>query len=140
MVNAEIILAKTASLKKHLRRIEEKASFDLAQFKADPDSQDIVLFNIQMAVQNCIDIASHIIGDQGFGVPGSNNEMFYMLEENGYLSQGLTEKMVKAVGFRNLIVHEYAKLDIDLVYRIIHKDIQDLNLYTKEILKKCNLG
>jgi len=61
-----------------------------------------------MAIQNCLDIAAHIISDENFGVPGSNNEMFYLLEDNGYIKKDLTEKMVKAVGFRNLIVHEYA--------------------------------
>ncbi len=48
-----------------------------------------------------------IISEDGFGVAGSTNEMFYFLEENGYLDTDLTEKMVKAVGFRNLIVHEF---------------------------------
>ena len=49
------------------------------------------LFNIQLAVQNCIDIAAHIISDEDLGIPGSTNEMFYMLEENGYLTRDITE-------------------------------------------------
>ncbi len=57
-------------------------------------------------VQNCIDLAAHIFSEQGLGVPASYNEMFYILEENGYFEKELTEKLVKAVGFRNLIVHE----------------------------------
>jgi uncharacterized protein YutE (UPF0331/DUF86 family) len=68
-----------------------------------------------MAVQNCIDIAAHIVSEEGFGVPGSTNEMFYLLEENGYLDVELTERMVKSVGFRNLIDHEYGKLELKQV-------------------------
>ena len=103
MIDKAIILPKTSAVAKHLRRLQEKAKRDLPTFLNDSDSQDVVLFNIQKAVQNCIDIAAHIISSQGLGVPASYPEMFYILEENGYFEKELTEKMVKAVGFRNLL-------------------------------------
>ena len=56
MVDNEIILAKASSVTKHLKRLKEKARLDLNAFLEDTDSQDVALFNIQMAVQNCIDI------------------------------------------------------------------------------------
>ena len=121
MIDKEIILAKASAVAKHLRRLQEKAEIDLPMFLRDTDSQDVALFNIQMAVQNCIDIAAHIISESGLGVPASYNEMFYTLEENGYFDKTLTEKMVKSVSFRNLIVHEYAKLDLDRVHHIINR-------------------
>ncbi len=109
-------------------------------FLKDIDLQESILFNLQMAIQNCIDIAAHIISDEGFGVPGSTNEMFYLLEENGYLDRDITEKMVKAVGFRNLIVHEYEKIELGQVFEIALKDIKDLNEYLKSIFRKLGLG
>ena len=93
-----------------------------------------------MAIQNCIDIAAHIISDEGLGVPGSTNEMFYLLEENGYLDHDITEKMVKAVGSRNLIVHEYEKIELGQVFEIAVKDIKDLNEYLKSIFRKLGFG
>jgi hypothetical protein len=39
-----------------------------------------------------VDIAAHIVGEEGFGVPGSTNELFYLLEENGYLQPEITKK------------------------------------------------
>ncbi len=92
-----------------------------------------------MAIQNCIDIAAHIVSDQEMGVAGSTNEMFYMLQDNGYLDLNLTEKMVAAVGFRNLVVHEYEVVDLKRVYQIIQKDIFDLKNYIKEVLTKCRI-
>jgi uncharacterized protein YutE (UPF0331/DUF86 family) len=53
--------------------------------------------------------------------------MLYLLEKNGYLDNDLTQKMVKAVGFRNLIVHEYGKIELEQVYRIAQDDINDQN-------------
>jgi len=93
-----------------------------------------------MAVQNCIDIAAHIISEEGFGVPGSTNEMFYLLEENGYLDSELTEKMVKAVGFRNLVVHEYGKIELKQVFEVAQEDIKDLDEYLISIFKKSGFG
>jgi len=93
-----------------------------------------------MAVQNCIDIAAHIISEEGFGVPGSTTEMLYVLKENGYLDSDLTRKMVKAVGFRNLIVHEYARIELERVFEIAQNDINDLNDYLKLIITKLGLA
>lgn len=116
MVDNDLILAKASSVKRHLRRIEEKRNIDLKTFLKDIDRQESILFNLQMAIQKCIDIAAHIISDEGLGVPASTNEMFYLLEENGYLHGDITEKMVKSLGFRNLIVHEYDKIELDQVF------------------------
>ncbi len=140
MVDNELIIVKASSIKKHLNRVKEKRNTDLQTFLKDLDRQEIILFNLQMAIQNCIDIAAHIISDEGFGVPGSTNEMFYMLEENGYLNRDITEKMVKAVGFRNLMVHEYEKTELDQVFKVAQKDIRDLNEYLKSIFKKIGLA
>jgi len=136
VVDRDLILAKAGSVKRHLNRVFEKRNTDLRTFLKDIDIQESILFNIQMAVQNCIDIAAHIISDEGLGVPGSTNEMFYLLEENGYLNNEITEKMVKAVGLRNLVVHEYGKIDLDRIFEVAQKDISDLNEYLKSIFKK----
>ena len=140
MVDRDIILAKASSVKRHLSRIIEKRNTDLQTFLQDIDRQEIILFNLQMAIQNCIDIAAHIISEEGFGVPGSTSEMFYLLEENGYIDSELTEKMVKAVGFRNLIVHEYGKIELKQVFEVAQEDIKDLNEYLISIFKKLGLA
>lgn len=140
MVDKDLLLAKASSVKKHIKRVEEKCKIDLKAFLSDIDRQEIVMFNLQMAVQNCIDIAAHIISEEGLGIPGSTSEMFYFLQENNYLDDQITEKMVKAAGFRNLIVHEYAKIEIRQVFDIANKNISDLNEYLKSIFKKVGIA
>ena len=66
--------------------------------------------------------------------------MFYLLEENGYLDRAVTEKMVKAVGFRNLLVHEYVRIDLEQVYHAAREDIVDLQEYLRCIFVKLDLG
>ena len=139
MVDSDLVLAKASSVKRHLNRIIEKRHTDLQTFLQHIDCQESILFNLQMAIQNCIDIAAHIVSEEGLGIPGSTNEMFYLLEENGYLNNELTEKMVKAVGFRNLIVHEYGKIDLEQVFEVAQEDIGDLNEYLVLIFQSLGL-
>jgi uncharacterized protein YutE (UPF0331/DUF86 family) len=140
MIDKNLIMAKAGKVDGHLRRIKAKRSVKLKEFLGDLDIQESILFNLQMAVQNCIDIAAHIISDDELGVAGSTSEMFYMLQENSYLTPELTEKMVTAVGFRNLVTHEYGKIDLTKVYQIAHKDVDDLEEYLGAIFRKCGMG
>jgi uncharacterized protein YutE (UPF0331/DUF86 family) len=53
------------------------------------------------------------VNEEGLGIAGSANELFYLSEEKGVLDRNITERMVRAVGFRRLLVHEYSKADVD---------------------------
>lgn len=139
MIDRHLIFSKAGRVDNCLKRIHEKRSVTLNEFLSDLDRQESILFNLQMAIQNCIDIAAHIVSDEELGVAGSTNEMFYMLQDNGYLDLNLTEKMVAAVGFRNLVVHEYEVVDLKRVYQIIQKDIFDLKHYLKAVLTTCGV-
>jgi len=140
MVDHDLIIAKAGSIRRNLKRISEKGTVDLDSFLADIDLQEVISFNLHLAIENCTDLAAHIISAEGLGVPGSGSEMFYLLEENGYLSRTLTEKMIKAVGLRNLIVHEYDKIDLNRLFEIINKDTKDINDYVASIFKKLGIS
>lgn len=136
MVDRDLIVAKASSVKRHMSRVEEKLGTDLQAFLKDIDRQESILFNLQMAIQNCIDIAAHIISEEGYGVPGSTGEMFSLLGEKRILDGDITGKMVKAVSFRNLIVHEYGGIELKQVFDVAQNDIKDLNEYLASIFRK----
>jgi uncharacterized protein YutE (UPF0331/DUF86 family) len=140
VVDRDLVLAKAGRIERHLRRVREKRGVSLEAFLDDLDRQESILFNLQMAIQGCVDVAAHVIGDEGLGVPGSMNEMFYLLEESGFLDRQITENMVKAVGFRNLIVHEYGKLDLKKVFQVATEDVADLENYLAHIFRKMGFA
>ena len=133
MVNREVVVAKIANIHKSLGRLKEKQGVDLKSFSMDRDIQDIVLLNLQTAIQGCIDIASHIISDNNWGVPGSLAGLFDILCEKKVISDGSRKIMRSMVGFRNLIVHEYAGLDMNKVYAIFSSRLSDFNNFLREI-------
>ncbi len=72
MVDKDVLFAKISSVNKHLDRVKKQSTLPLDRFLASPDVQDIVLFNLHLAIQNCIDMAAHIVSEQGLGVAGSS--------------------------------------------------------------------
>ena len=139
MVDRDLIIAKAASVRVHLDRIASKTGCDLQVFLGDVDRQDIVAFNLSLAVESCVDIAAHIISQNAWGVPGSASEMFYLLQDKGLLDPELTERMVKAVGLRNLIVHEYGKIDWKLLFVAVRNDLTDLGSYLTQIFRGLDI-
>ena len=140
MVDHDLILAKAGLIRRHLRRIKEKGGGDLEAFLSDLDRQEVISFNLHLAIENCTDLAAHIISEEGLGVPGSASEMFYLLEDSGYINSQLTEKMIKAVGLRNLIVHEYDKIDLTRLFEIVLKDTKDINDFIVSIFKRLGIS
>jgi len=140
LIDRDILLSKAEAIRRHIKRVIDKRNVDIEAFIKDIDRQESILFNLQMAIQNCIDMAAHIISEEGLGIPSSAGEMFYLLEENGYLDHDITEKMIKAVGFRNIMVHEYGRIDLKQVFQFAQKDIEDLNKYIASIFKKLGFA
>ena len=131
MVDKNIILSKIAAVHKHVSRVKIKRDVQEHEFLQDLDRQESILFNLQMAIQNCIDLAAHVVSEKNLGLPGSTNEIFYLLEDQGYIHQDLTERMVKAAGFRNLLVHDYGKIDLKVVFKVSHEDVEDLEEFAR---------
>jgi len=64
VIDADLLLLKAGNVRRHLKRAREKCDPGLAEFLSNADHQDIVCFNLQMAIQNCIDIAAHVMSAQ----------------------------------------------------------------------------
>lgn len=87
------------------------------------------MHNLQLAIQGCIDIGTHIISDEGWGIAGNFNEIIYILQGNGDINSALSEKVVSMIGFRNILVHEYEDVNFDVVYNILRNRLNDINEY-----------
>ena len=133
MVNQNIVKAKIGHIEVNLQRLREKRKICLEELKRDIDLQDIILHNLQLSIQGCIDIASHIISDQGWRVPGTLAGLFDILSEHKVISRQLSEKLKKMAGFRNLIIHEYQTVDLNRVHNILNQDIKDIYAFLKRI-------
>ena len=105
-------------------------------FAKDTNSQDILLFNLTQAIQNCIDIAVHILSDEGWGLPGTQSEIFDILADKGLISKDFAGRLISMVGFRNRVVHEYEKPDLEIVYKVWQERLRDAEEFAFAVVER----
>jgi len=142
LVDKPLILRKIEKIEKYLKQVRQKQDHGLELFRKDQDLQSIVLFNLIQSIQACVDIGAHIISDSGWEAPGSQADIFVILAQNKIISKQLSQGMIKMVGFRNRIVHEYEKIDLRIVYIVYdvwQKNSKDVDKFCKSVVLKYKL-
>ena len=134
MVDKALILRKLAELEEYLGQIKGYASITVNRYSKDWKAQRVVERTLQMMIEICADIAGHIISDKGYRVPATYADTFRVLYENGILNKDLFETMEKMAKFRNIIVHHYDKVDMEIVIGILKKDLKDFSAYKDAII------
>ena len=130
-----VVLLKMDSLKRCLDRLMSKLPVSRDELRSNLDLQDIITVNLERAVQVCVDIAAHVIADLDVRAPQTMAESFERLGEAGVVSRFIAERLQKAVGFRNIAVHEYQSIDWEVVHKIITDHLDDFRVYAKEVLQ-----
>ena len=120
---------KLESLARCVRRVEQKRPPNLAALLSDPDAQDILVLNLSRAVQLCVDIGTHIIGSTDTPAPQTMGDVFGTLASMGLIDGELAVRLRRAVGFRNVAVHNYNKVDWGIVFDISARYLGDFRDY-----------
>ncbi len=128
-----IFTQKLESLRRCIRRVEEKTPSDVDQLTQDPDIQDILVLNLTRAVQLCVDIGSHVISETEESAPTTMGDVFSTLEKLEVITPTVCESMKKAVGFRNVAVHNYDVINWEIVFAICQNFLVDFRQFAKEI-------
>lgn len=133
----ELVLEKKIdSLIRCLGRIESRVSQDKDQFMKDLDAQDVIVLNLTRSIQLCVDIAMHIIAKSSMTTPQTMSESFTVLATLNVINSDTATKMKKSVGFRNVAVHSYDILDLDLTFDIATKHLDDFKHYVRQVISK----
>jgi len=131
-VDREVVDARLRELSRRLRRVEAKRPASAAALARDEDLQDILSRNLSLAVQTCIDIAVHLCAAHGV-VPQTSGDAFAQLAKLKLIERPLAERLQLAVGFRNVLVHEYTEVDWAIVLRVSRSGARDLAGFGKAV-------
>jgi uncharacterized protein YutE (UPF0331/DUF86 family) len=135
-MDRDIVQAKLESLRRCIERIAGKTPSSSDQLAHDPDLQDIIALNLQRAVQLCVDLAAHVIADTDAKAPSTMADNFTSLKETNVITPALADRMIKAVGFRNIAVHSYQTIDWNIVYQICTRHLDDFRKFAKAIAQQ----
>lgn len=119
MVNKRIIAARLERLQEYLTNLEAVQQFDCKRFVDDPFVHGTAERNLHLAIECLLDIGNHIIVDRNYSKPESYADIFKILSDEQVISQDLFDNLEGMAAFRNILVHDYMRLDRKRVYEII---------------------
>jgi len=126
---------KLADLDQYLGQVSEYRDITIDQYRGDWKTQRVVERTLQMTIELCVDIANHIIADRGLRVPATYSEAFDILGEAGLLDAARRDVMIRMSKFRNVIVHDYARVDPTIVVQILREHLEDFIRFKAAALK-----
>ena len=126
---------RVSAVERHLERVESRLPATPDKLTPLSDSTDAVILHLWQSIQVVIDIATSVSVKRGLGVPQSYAEGFRKLAADGILEATLAERLARAAGFRNLVVHAYADLDLALVFESASKGPSDLRAFLKAVAR-----
>jgi len=125
-VSGEVLARKIAAIRGRTARVRELTPPTVAEFLSRRTEAEALILNLYLALQECSDLALHLVADLGLGIPGEPRAAFEALARAGVLSADLSRKLGASVGLRNRIAHEYGGLDMGKVYDAVIRDLGDL--------------
>ena len=129
MVNIDVIKKRLNQLFISLEKIERFKDISLEEFLNDDMIQDVVEYNLFIAINMMIDIANHIVVDNNMGSPETLGEAFNILNKEKYLNDEETKVYRNMVGLRNILSHEYINIDKKIIYSILKNSLIDIKKF-----------
>jgi uncharacterized protein YutE (UPF0331/DUF86 family) len=138
VTDADLILKKLAFIETCLAELRSLARPD--RLAVDVKERRFVEHTLQICIQAAQDVASHIVSDQRLGEPSTNLALFGLLAQAGWLGEETSNVLRAAVGFRNVLVHGYTAVDIDIVRDVLDRHLADLEQFAMEIRARLEIA
>lgn len=130
----DVVLNKVSIIERCVARVREEYAGDDANLLGDQTRQDSIILNLQRARESAIDLAMHLVRARRLGIPQETREAFELLRDAKVVSADVADRMTRMVGFRNVALHDYRKLDLQIVKNIVATRLDDFLAFTREVL------
>jgi len=124
---------KLGQLEEYISDVKRLRGKPIAEFTPRSDVEILAERHIEKACQAALDIANHIVAEEGLGQPTMYKELGHILAKTNIVSPEMAVKLETVAKFRNRLVHEYANLEPQIIYDIIHRHIDDLVEFAQQI-------
>lgn len=115
MVDVERLVVLLRRLDVEVEYLAARAAEDRSALRADEQRLSGLKYRFITALETLVNVAQHLCASQGWGPPSSNADSVRLLGDHGVLERELSRALAQAVGFRNVLVHQYAEVDDDRV-------------------------
>jgi uncharacterized protein YutE (UPF0331/DUF86 family) len=134
MADLETLTSILGNLQGYLEKLAILAAVPEDAFLQDFTNVESAKHLLQVSIECCLDMAHHIVADEGYRTPTDYYDTFVVLNENGILPEAFMPTLRQMVSFRNRLVHLYWDVDDATVYRILQENLGDFETYVGYIL------
>lgn len=134
MTDQDLVAKKLALIETCIRELQTLSRPE--EIQNDIRELRFAAYTLHIAIQAALDIAAHIVSDDRLGEPHNNRELFELLERYGWILPELAVALRQMVGFRNIVVHGYERINGVIVKDIVKNNLGDLLEFVKAIRSK----
>jgi uncharacterized protein YutE (UPF0331/DUF86 family) len=134
MVNRVLLERILGDIKANVRDLRNAVDITWEVYRTDKRARRFVERTLHIMIEACIDVAQHLISDEGFREPSSYRDAFAVLAEHGILHKEDLERFENIASFRNLIVHYYERVDDAVVFGLFKQNLSDFDLFVERII------
>ena len=131
MTDRDLVAKKLARIVTCLHELRTMASVD--RLRDDVREKRFVEHTLQIAIQSALDVASHIASDQRLGEPETNRALFQLLARAHVISTDLSQRLAEMAGFRNVLVHGYDDVQVQIVEDGVRNHLGDLDEFVASV-------
>lgn len=135
MDEKEKISLKLRSMKKYVDFLSSKRNVSKEELEENYELRSAIERNFQLAIESALDIGEIIISVEGFEKPEDYKSVILILGKHDILPKDFTEQFALAAGFRNILVHMYEEVDINILHDFLHNKLDDFDRFAKFMVK-----
>ncbi|MBC2581686.1 type VII toxin-antitoxin system HepT family RNase toxin [Clostridium sp. DJ247] len=135
MVKRDVIISRVNKLNEYINILKSIKKYDKETYISDPLLYGSSERFLHLSIECVLDIGNHVIADIRYRKPENNKDIFLVLYENKIIDEKLKNNLCNMASFRNILVHDYMKLDRGLVYEIINNNLKDIEEFVNVIIE-----
>ena len=132
------IISKLQKLDEYIKYLKEVQKINKNQFVEDYHFFGLAERYLQLSIEILLDVGKLLIVIKGLKRPEENQEIFSALRDEKIISEKLAGNLMGIANFRNILVHDYEKIDREIVYEKLRDNLEDFENFRKEIAGYVN--
>ena len=132
------IISKLQKLDEYLKYLKEMQNVNKNKFTEDYHFFGLAERYLQLSIEILLDIGKLLVIIKELKKPEENQEIFSVLRDEKIVSEKLADNLMGIANFRNILVHDYEKIDREIVYEKLQNNLSDIEDFKKEIAGYIN--
>ena len=133
MVDKERLLVKIDDLEAYLSELKQIVPESFADYQRIEKKRSCERL-LHLCIECAVDICKLFVSGLKLGLPHEENDLFDKMSKNNILSPEMISLLKEMRAFRNILIHEYAEVDNEIVYEMAKTRLGDFETFKQEVL------